>query len=151
MKFDAFGTSKHEERKSLSNFFLLYLSVHWGDLIQQIKKKSVTYTLRMQYVLKQRRQRSVFPEVKICVGRCFIKIKSTHKWLEFLRKTLNSANRSTSKTYLIESENAPSTESVATTRLYGFWQPQKINRTSMLAFQRPIKVFAITLRPRLLY
>ena len=39
VKFDAFGTSKHEEGKSLSkNFFLLYLSVRWGDLIEQIKK-----------------------------------------------------------------------------------------------------------------
>ena len=26
--------------------FLLYLSVHWGDLIEQTKKKSVIYTLR---------------------------------------------------------------------------------------------------------
>ena len=26
--------------------FLLYLSVHWEDLIEQIKKKSVIYTLR---------------------------------------------------------------------------------------------------------
>ena len=25
--------------------FLLYLSVHWGDLIEQIKKNSVIYTL----------------------------------------------------------------------------------------------------------
>ena len=33
MKFDAFGTSKHREGKSLSEFFfLLYLPVHWGDL-----------------------------------------------------------------------------------------------------------------------
>ena len=27
--------------------FLLYLSVHWGGLIEQIKKKSVIYTLRL--------------------------------------------------------------------------------------------------------
>ena len=26
------------------NFFLLHLSAHWGDLIEQIKKKSVIYT-----------------------------------------------------------------------------------------------------------
>ena len=37
VKFDAFGTSKHGEGKSLSKFFLLYLSVHWGDLVEQIK------------------------------------------------------------------------------------------------------------------
>ena len=44
MKFDAFGTSKDGEGKSLSKIFLLYLSVNWGDLIEQIKK-SVIYTL----------------------------------------------------------------------------------------------------------
>ena len=39
VKFDAFGTSKHGEGKSLwKKPFLLYLSVHWGDLIEQIKK-----------------------------------------------------------------------------------------------------------------
>ena len=39
VKFDAFGTSKHGEGKSLSkDFFLLYLSVHWKELIEQIKK-----------------------------------------------------------------------------------------------------------------
>ena len=27
--------------------FLLYLSVDWGDLIEQIKKKSVIYTLSL--------------------------------------------------------------------------------------------------------
>ena len=27
--------------------FLLYLSVHWGDLIEQIIKKSVIYTLKL--------------------------------------------------------------------------------------------------------
>ena len=36
VKFDAFGTSKHGEGKSLSKNYLLYLSVHWGDLIEQI-------------------------------------------------------------------------------------------------------------------
>ena len=41
MKFDTFGTSKHGEGKSLKP----YLSVHLGDLIEQIKK-SVIYTLR---------------------------------------------------------------------------------------------------------
>ena len=50
VKFDAFGTSKHREGKSLLKFFLLYLSVHWGDLIEQIKKKSVIYTLNVQGV-----------------------------------------------------------------------------------------------------
>ena len=40
VKFDAFGTSKHGEGKSLSEKKkeLLYLSVLWGDLIEQIKK-----------------------------------------------------------------------------------------------------------------
>ena len=38
MKFDAFGTSKHGEGKSLLKKKMLYLSVHWGDLIEQIKK-----------------------------------------------------------------------------------------------------------------
>ena len=38
VKFDAFGTSKHGEGKSLLKFFLPYLSVHWGDLTEQIKK-----------------------------------------------------------------------------------------------------------------
>ena len=38
MKSDAFGSSKHGEGKLLSKFFLLHLSVHWGDLIEQIKK-----------------------------------------------------------------------------------------------------------------
>ena len=39
MKFDAFGTAKHGKGKSLwKKTFLLYLSVHWGDLIEQIKQ-----------------------------------------------------------------------------------------------------------------
>ena len=38
MKFDALGKSKDREGKSLTKIFLLYLSVHWGDLIEQIKK-----------------------------------------------------------------------------------------------------------------
>ena len=38
MKFDAFGTSEYGEGKSLSNIFLLHLSAHWGDLIEQMKK-----------------------------------------------------------------------------------------------------------------
>ena len=40
MKFDAFGTSKHGEGKSLSKIFFatLHVSAHWGDLIEQIKK-----------------------------------------------------------------------------------------------------------------
>ena len=45
VKFDAFGTSKHGEGKSLSKKkFLLHLSAHWGDLIEQIKK-NLSYTL----------------------------------------------------------------------------------------------------------
>ena len=44
VKFDTFGTSKHGEGKSLGKNFLLYLSVHWGDLIEQIKK-SIIHTL----------------------------------------------------------------------------------------------------------
>ena len=44
VKFDTFGTSKHGEGKSLWKNFLLYLSVHWGDLIEQIKK-SIIHTL----------------------------------------------------------------------------------------------------------
>ena len=35
MKFHIFGTSKHEEGKSLLIFFLLYLLVHCGDFIEQ--------------------------------------------------------------------------------------------------------------------
>ena len=38
VKFDAFGTSEHEEGKKLSKIFLLYLSVPWEDLMEQIKK-----------------------------------------------------------------------------------------------------------------
>ena len=38
VKCDAFSKSKHGEGKSLLKNFLLYLSVHWGDLIEQIKK-----------------------------------------------------------------------------------------------------------------
>ena len=41
VKFHVFGTSKDGEGKSPSIFFLLYLSVHCGDFIEQIKK-SVT-------------------------------------------------------------------------------------------------------------
>ena len=37
-KFHVFGTSKHGEEKSLLDIFLLYLSVHCGDVIEQIKK-----------------------------------------------------------------------------------------------------------------
>ena len=33
--------------------FLLYLSGHWGDLIEQIKKKSVIYTLSGMVVVNQ--------------------------------------------------------------------------------------------------
>ena len=41
MKFDAFGISKHGEGKSLSKtIVLLCLSVHWGDLSEQIKEKN---------------------------------------------------------------------------------------------------------------
>ena len=32
--------------------FLLYLLVHWGDLIEQIKKKYVIYTLSIPEFLK---------------------------------------------------------------------------------------------------
>ena len=39
VKFDAFDTSKHGKGKSLwKKTFLLHLSAHWGDLIEQIKK-----------------------------------------------------------------------------------------------------------------
>ena len=39
---------KTRERKiAMEKTFLLYLSVHWGDLIEQIKKKSVIYTLKI--------------------------------------------------------------------------------------------------------
>ena len=45
MKCDAFGASTDTGKENrYRNFFLLYLSVHWGDLIEQIKK-SVIYTL----------------------------------------------------------------------------------------------------------
>ena len=45
VKFHVFGTSKHGEGKSLSNVFLLFLSVHCGDFIGQIKK-NLSYTLK---------------------------------------------------------------------------------------------------------
>ena len=39
MKFDAFGTSKYREGKNdIEIFDLLFLSVHCGDFIEQIKK-----------------------------------------------------------------------------------------------------------------
>ena len=47
VKFVAFGTSKHLEGKSLSKKKkLLYLSVHWGDIIEDTKK-SVIYILNI--------------------------------------------------------------------------------------------------------
>ena len=42
VKFHVFGTSKHGEGKSLSNFFSLSLSVHCGDFTEQIKRMSCT-------------------------------------------------------------------------------------------------------------
>ena len=46
VKFDAFVTSKSRGRKiAIEKISLLHLSAHWGDLIEQIKKKSVIYTL----------------------------------------------------------------------------------------------------------
>ena len=33
-------------------FFFLHLSEHWGDLIEQIKEKSVIYTLRKHQKIK---------------------------------------------------------------------------------------------------
>ena len=52
--YRGFGTSKHGAGKSLPNFFffLLFLSVHCGDFIRQIKKKSVIYILRWFKLLK---------------------------------------------------------------------------------------------------
>ena len=48
MKFYVFVRSKHGEGTSLSIFFfLLYLSVHWGDFIGQIKK-DLSRTLKME-------------------------------------------------------------------------------------------------------
>ena len=42
---------KTREREiAMEKTFLLYLSVHWGDLIEQIKKKSVIYTLTASHV-----------------------------------------------------------------------------------------------------
>ena len=39
VKFDAFDTLKHRQRKTLSKYlFLLFLSVHCGNFIEQIKK-----------------------------------------------------------------------------------------------------------------
>ena len=39
MKFHVFGTAKHGEEKSLlNNLFFPHLSVHCGDVIEQIKK-----------------------------------------------------------------------------------------------------------------
>ena len=34
--------------------FLLYLSVHWGDLIEKIRKKSVIYTLKNEFAFSDR-------------------------------------------------------------------------------------------------
>ena len=45
MKFHVFGPSKHGEEKSLSKNFFPYLSVHYGDFIEQIKK-NLSYTLK---------------------------------------------------------------------------------------------------------
>ena len=45
MKLHVFGTSKQGEGKSLSKFYLLFLSVHCGDFIEQIKK-NLSYSQR---------------------------------------------------------------------------------------------------------
>ena len=38
MQFHVFGTSKHGRKIAIELFVLLYLSVHWGDFIEQITK-----------------------------------------------------------------------------------------------------------------
>ena len=53
MKFDAFGTSKHGEGKLLSKNFLLHLSAHWGDLIEQMKKICHNNTLKLVPSIRQ--------------------------------------------------------------------------------------------------
>ena len=45
VKFDAFGTSKHGEGKSLSKNFFCYTYQHIGRFNRAKKKKSVIYTL----------------------------------------------------------------------------------------------------------
>ena len=45
VKFDPFVHQNTWKENRYRNIFLLYLSVHWEDLIEQIKK-SVIYTLR---------------------------------------------------------------------------------------------------------
>ena len=44
VKFHGFGTSKHGAGQSLWNFFLLFLSVHYGYFNEQ-RKKNMSYTL----------------------------------------------------------------------------------------------------------
>ena len=39
-----------EKENRYRKIFLLYLSVHWADLIEQIKKKTVIYTLRTWFL-----------------------------------------------------------------------------------------------------
>ena len=47
VKFDAFGTSKHEEGNSITNFFFAILIITLGRFNRtHIKKKSVIYILR---------------------------------------------------------------------------------------------------------
>ena len=45
VKFDALVHQNTGKENRYRKFFLLYLSVHWGDLIEQIKKETLIYTL----------------------------------------------------------------------------------------------------------
>ena len=51
VKFDAFGTSKHGEGKSLSKIFFATLTSTLGRFNRANKKKSVIYTLRSRFFL----------------------------------------------------------------------------------------------------
>ena len=61
MKFHVVGASNHGEEKLLSNIFFLYLSLHGGDFIEQIKKLSYTLCLKgskSDYKKKKKKKKS---------------------------------------------------------------------------------------------
>ena len=57
--FDAFGTSNAGMENRYEKFFLLYLSVHWGYLIEQIKT-NLSYTLYSQRASRMNAQLQTF-------------------------------------------------------------------------------------------
>ena len=62
MKFDAFGTSKHGKENRYRKFSLLYISVHGGDLIEQIKNKPLLKKYKDSMTEKQNVSR---PSLKV--------------------------------------------------------------------------------------